>query len=120
MFIGEPRAFYPNVLFLRMLISVAYVSVVHRPIIKQKRYVELLTPTKQPQGCRYEGPIPAYEGPGSRPTWQTTIRTGHSHTALSHRFVRPREVRDGVAGIVHTHSVAWKADIEIAGGARCV
>ncbi|CAK9014216.1 GTPase Obg (GTP-binding protein Obg) [Durusdinium trenchii] len=24
-------------------------------------------------------------------------------------------VRDGVAGIVHTHSVAWKADIEIAG-----
>lgn len=24
-------------------------------------------------------------------------------------------VRDGVAGIVHTHSVAWKADIEVAG-----
>ena len=24
-------------------------------------------------------------------------------------------VRDGVAGIVHTHSVSWKADIEIAG-----
>ena len=24
-------------------------------------------------------------------------------------------MRDGVAGIVHTHSVAWKADIEIAG-----
>jgi len=27
-------------------------------------------------------------------------------------------VRDGVAGIVHTHSVSWKADIEIAGGAK--
>ncbi|CAK9077844.1 unnamed protein product [Durusdinium trenchii] len=27
-------------------------------------------------------------------------------------------VRDGVAGIVHTHSVAWKADIEIAGGSK--
>ena len=24
-------------------------------------------------------------------------------------------VRDNVAGIVHTHSVAWKADIEVAG-----
>ena len=25
------------------------------------------------------------------------------------------KVRDGVAGIVHTHSVSWKADIEVAG-----
>lgn len=25
------------------------------------------------------------------------------------------KMRDGVAGIVHTHSVSWKADIEVAG-----